>query len=228
MVEPCDLSLIEGALQRRRSLRLLLAIAAIALGAPLSLLGPLVLGTLFWTASCLWFETLYSWCWFFFPLVAVALPLLFRLELKTGGDYLGGTVKDAGPPIPGTTELTMQTHLVIGPFAGLGVAAATNPRLVPAGFVEIFLVGPRLILSGVHRLRHDKRLGNIAQRLAAEIVAKLLSKNEGLRLEQLPKNGADSDQLMSALRWLAFYGWIGITEAQDRVYLYSESKAVFG
>lgn len=227
MVIVADTTSLEATLQRRRQLRRLLAVSGIFCGVPLSLISPLVLGTIFWIVSGMLFEAWYAWFWFFLGLALLTLPLLFRLEQKSQGDYLGKTLMDSGPPIPGSGELTMMAHLAVGPLAGLGAATATNPRMASAGFVEIFLTGPRMVLKGVRHLRQERTIGEVDYRLAAGIVARLLSQDEGLRLEQLPRDGANKDGLLSALQWLAFYGWLGISETQDRVYLYSESRAEF-
>ena len=122
----------------------------------------------------------------------------------------------------------MKAHVGIGPLAGLGFSMANNPRASSAGFVEIFLTGPRLMLGGIRHLRQARVFGAIERDLACRIIARLLSHDSGLRFEELPKDGAGSDQLLTVLKWLAFYDWIGIAEAKDRVFLYSESRETFG
>lgn len=228
MAEACDNATIEAALRRREGLRKVRAYSSLAFGAPLTFISPLVLGTIFWVVCGLLFESWYPWTWFFLALAALTLPLLFRLEIKSSGDYLGETMKDVGPPMPGSGELTMKAHVGIGPLAGLGFSMATNPRASSAGFVEIFLTGPRMILGGIRHLRQARSFGAAEQVLACRIIARLLSRDSGLRLEELPKDGVGSDQLLTVLKWLAFYDWVGISEAKDRVFLFSESKATFG
>lgn len=228
MAGVCDNATIEAVLRRREGLRQVRAYCSLVLGAPLTLISPFVLGSIFWVVSGLLFESWYHWGWFFLALAVITIPLLFRLELKSGGDYLSDTMKDVGPPLPGAGEMTMKAHVAIGPFAGLAVSMVTSPRVSSAGLVEIFLMGPRMIVSGIRRLRQVRAFPPIDSRLASRIIARLLSHDSGLRLEELPKDGVGSDQLLSVLRWLAYYDWIGISEAKDRVFLYSESRAKFG
>lgn len=224
----CENPTIEAALRHRERLRRLRAYMGIVLGAPLSLIAPLILGSIFWVVSGMLFESWYHWGWFFLALAVITLPLLSRLEIKSGGEFLGDTMKDVGPPVPGSGELTMATHVGVGPLAGLGFSMATNPRASSAGMVEIFLTGPRMMLSGIRHLRQARVLAGIDHDLACRIIARLLSYDSGLRLEELPTDGKGSDQLLSVLKWLAFYDWIGISEAKDRVFLYSESRTEFG
>lgn len=211
-------------LLRRATLARVKALSSVLAGIPLCLLGPLVLGSMFWVSSGILFALWYPWMWFFGGATAITLPLLFRLELRTSGDFLGDVAKAAGPGIPGADLLIIGAHLRYGAIAGGLTATVTSPRLASAGFIEFFLVGPRLVVGGYRFLKQVRKLGRVDIQRIADIVFRLMSRTEGMPIAEMTLKDASRADLVPAFAWLVIHGWIGVSEDNERVYLYSESR----
>ena len=212
-------------LVRRAATRKLLAVVGVLVGLPLCLVAAFTLGPLFWIAFGRAFGLGYPWyCWVA-GTALLTIPLLFRTELRTGGDYLGDVAR-SGEAIntkPGLTTIVASAS----PVGGLGLVAyyaATNPRAATAGFVELFLAGPRMIINGTRHLRLAGKVPDIDMQIAAQVLQKLMAHDSGLTSSELGNICESRDQLQETLIWLAFYGWIGVSTKQDRVYIYSESR----
>ena len=133
---------------------------------------------------------------------------------------------DAEPAVPPGAAALFASHGAPGSVVALAMVGASNPRALPAGFVEVFLIGPRLIMNGIRHLRQAGELSNTPDRRAVEVVAQLLQNERGIKPETLQAPGEDMKSLVRVLVWLAFYGWVGVSDKMDRVYLYSESRDV--
>lgn len=212
-------------LGRRAATRKLLAVAGILVGLPLCLVAAFTLGPIFWIAFGRAFGLGYPWYYWVSGTALLTIPLLFRTELRTGGDYLGNVAR-SGETInakPGLTTLVSSAS----PVGGLGLVAyyaATNPRAATAGFVELFLAGPRMVINGARHIRIAGKVPNIDIQIAAQVLRRLMAHDTGLTSKELAGNCESRDQLQETLIWLAFYGWIGVSTKQDRVYIYSESR----
>src|SRR5437016_6282449 len=102
----------------RRQTRYATMIASILAGVPLSLVAPLILGTIFWFTSWWLIDWTYSWSWFFLAMAVVTIPLLFRLEAQTAGNYLSVAVTNSKPLLPAYDELCVGLHLTQGALVG--------------------------------------------------------------------------------------------------------------
>lgn len=214
-------------LNRRATLNLVAAWARIVFGLPLCLVPPFVLGTIFWFAYGNLFDTWYSWQWFFLGTSAIALPLLFLLELRTRGDYLGDVARNPGFIAPGSDLMVIAAHVGIGPLAGIGASVVTSPRLASSGLTEIFLLGPRMIINGIRHLKHTHVLRTADRKRAAILVAQLLASTRSKPVAELCHKGETRADLLPVLCWLAIYGWIGVSEKSENVILFSESRQQF-
>jgi hypothetical protein len=85
---------------------------------------------------------------------------------------------------------------------------------------ELFLFGPRVLVRAIITLATVTRLGRRSIDEAADIVTKLVAVNRGVSMEDL---GPGGPELHDAIVWLEYFGWIGVAERRDRVFLYSES-----
>ena len=80
---------------RRRDARLRLKLRAqAALGLPLTLIGPVVLGTIFWLALRSMGGIVLPWSHVCGVALLVVVPLLIHLESRTGGDFLGTALRE--------------------------------------------------------------------------------------------------------------------------------------
>ena len=191
-------------------------------GVPLSLGGPVVVATMFWFAAKLFsrsgdFFSGLRWLDLFVGLSMVMVPLLYHLELRTNGGYRADLSKGAGGP----TRFPALRATIFGP-AGLFV----DPRPFSTALVECFLSGPRLVISALHRRRLAARLRLRNRTRAAEVVASLLARDEGVETHRILKAGETVKQLLPALAYLAFYQWTGVGENWQRVWLHSEARRV--
>ncbi len=211
----------EALLAAREQLLWVKIAAKLLAGIPLTLIPPAILATIFVVAGGGILGVYLPWAWLFAALTVVVVPLLLRTEIRMGERYLSDAVAGSDPAITLTTRLPF--------YAGLGGLALgpalANPRGFAAGVVEIFLIGPRLLVGALRQWRFRRRLDRIDGARAAELLATLPARNEGLPLAAVPRPGEQLNDLLPLLAWLAFHGWIGMGEKIDRVYLYSESRA---
>lgn len=219
---------------RRRQTDLALAALGIAAGVLLSLLAPLFFASIFWFALGSVFETWLSWPLCFAVAAAVALPLLFRLELRTGGEYLAQSINGSGmiraqEVVPGAVMLSTYAG---GSMGLVALARTANPRAASFALVEIFLSGPRLVVSGWRRWRTDRNFAEVDRERAAEVVTLLLERGGAVHPRQLLRPGellhdgrCPPAALMQPLVWLAHHRWIGVSDSLEKVYLYSEAAA---
>ena len=211
---------IDAALSRRARWCATKRLLKLALGAPLSLLGPLVLTLMFWY-FCItmgWYHV--RWWWLMLASSMLVTPLLYRLEWRTRGGYLSGALVQAPPPA-GEDLLPEQSREVL--------AAATvlaNPRGLSAGLIEVFLSGPRQVLEAWSERRLLVRLPACDSRRAARLVATLAAASNGHELDALLEPGEATADLTPTLAWLALHRWIGLVPDTQRVYLYSQSRRV--
>ncbi len=235
----------------REKNRRALAVLGIAAGGVLSLFGPVFFASIFWITAGWSFDAWFSWPLCFAVAAAVVLPLLFRLEMRTGGEYLTQTamtanISSAAEAAPGVVMLSSYAG---GSTGMIALARTANPRAVSFGVVEIFLAGPRLVVNGFRYRRTDRNFDDVDRERAAEIVTLLLERRVGQcppnplgeqcppnpeggsgvhprellrRGEKLHDEQCPPKELMQPLVWLAHHRWIGVSDSLQRVYLYSE------
>lgn len=212
-------------LNRRADTRKLLAVTGIVAGLPLCFVAAVMLGSIFWFSFGLMFNVGYPWHIWVLGTALITIPLLFRMEIKTKGDFLGGVMRDVDTDFRTSSPAVHAAALM--PAAFLGVVAyhaAANPRASTAGFVEVFITGPRWVLNGLRHLRRVGKIPHVDPQHAASVVQRLLNHDSGLTANDLSAICESRDQLQETLIWLAFYGWIGVSTKNDRVYIYSESR----
>ncbi len=217
---------IRSALSRRIRRRWLQASAGIVFGLPLCFVGPFVLASLFWfSAGQLvgW----YPWIWYFWGCAIFIFPLLIRLEIRTGGNFLGEASRDF--VTDGSLDALGMVGVPIGGSLGASAAmSASNPRAATSGFVELFLTGPRFLVPGIRHLRARRSFKEIDQDFAALLVARVLTVSSAVPIKSLMTPGQPPEKLGKTLHWLAFYDWIGVGEKGQKVFLYSESREALG
>lgn len=196
-------------------------------GAPLSLAGPAILATMFWAAALLSASfisvlpaTAVEWKWFFIPLTLICVPLLYRKEQRTRGFYLSEVLRDTlpgkptgAPLIPGPMQAVTET-----------AAVAANPRFASAGLVELFLVGPRLVLSAWQQVRLAAGLHQVDRMRAAEVLYSLCKRNSGIDTLKLLRPGEHLGGFQPVLAYLTFHRWVGVGNKWEHVWLYSSER----
>ncbi len=217
-------------LRRRERLFQGKIVAMILFGLPLSLLSPLLLATIFWFAAWqifgeTWADSTWGqWTTMFWLSVLVVVPLLYHLEIRTGGRYLSETMRD--------TEVHEVKGAMLVPGAArtaVAVAAiAANPRASSAGVVEVFLFGPRLVVDAVRQIRATRSVRGADRERAASMVLALLSRTEGVATTRLVRKGEKLDDLVPTLAYLVLYRWGGVRDEWRHVWLTSEARRALG
>jgi hypothetical protein len=194
----------------------------LAVGLLILLIGPCLLASVYvkgmdaLIGRALITETTLYWI-----LVLVLTPLLFRMEIKTRGRYYNDAVMEAGSPSGGSFYLG-------SPYAGIGFIAA-NPRQAAAGFVELLLLGPRLVLEAFQKVHHARLVKSANLDRAAEVLCVLNGADHAMLITQLQKPGEQLAGLVPTLAYLLFHDWIGMSKKGDKVWIGSDAKAaLFG
>lgn len=224
-VGPIGIETILRRLDERAELRRRTEAMQIVLGVPLCFVGPVVIGTMLWAAGSMLIHTWLPWWLIVSGLSLVMIPPLFRMERKTGGNYLSESMREISVRYPDARVLFSAEYLGVSAAAGLGLATVImNPGTVSAMFVEVFLAGPRMVLRGRSNRRIATALERVNRARTAEVVSKMLSRVGGMPPGELLKDGETMSDVLPSVTWLSFYGWIGVTAKVDRVFLFTESR----
>ena len=138
---------LEPLLRRRHRTLVTLSRLRLLFGLPLSLLGPAVVATMFWLATC-FLASYHPWLWFFLAATLVMLPLLFRLEMRTAGGYLNDHLADAAD----ADGNELMSRATLADIVSVSVVGDTTRNTLPL-VVDLFLIGPRMTLRGRRDLR---------------------------------------------------------------------------
>ena len=191
---------LEGGFRARWSL-LILA------GAAFCLIGPVLFGTFIWLHQ---FQerrsagTEYSWLNRVIVTGLVFLPILFAIEWATRGKMLEEGAEALGD--------SMRLPGVRGAGQGLVI-------------LEMCLWGPRMVIGGTRKLLGLSQHRRADRALAAEMVATLANRGEGIPTAQLyPLAKNDDAAFGDALGYLLFHDLIGISKAGDRAWLLSDAR----
>lgn len=210
-------------LRRREQLLYAKIILLLVIGLPFSLLGALMLGTMFWfTALLLGYG--WPWSWFFGGLTALTVPLLYHLEIRQGRQYLGDAVQGEHAPSSACRALGR----VAGPHMAMMAALVTNPRATAAGFVELFLWGPRQVVGAIGQLRAVLALRGVDRPRAADLLSRLAIQPKGCALTTLLGAGEKVAVIYAPLAYLAYHDWIGLSANCDRAWSLSQTRQTLG
>jgi hypothetical protein len=212
---------ILGKLRARERGRRAMRGVALGAGVPLTFLGPVVLGTMFWVAcGMLWHW--YGWWIFFLGTSVVAIPALVVTEMRTGGRYLSEVITPEEARRAEIAQGVKVVGTVMMPRARDTLALAAvlaSPRASTAGFVELFLAGPRMVLSAVRDREMLRRLRGADAQVAALLLHELLRARVGIPTARLLKRGQTMEQIELPLAYLVFYDWAGIAEGGTKVWV---------
>ena len=190
-------------------LSLLIAVVAASLVAPLTALGGLYFAPL---------RTM-GWYWLFYLFVLALVPILYVTELSLGGEQLCKILRSADSYGPKGTVLTA------GPLADLDSLEVARPTIrAPSPLVALFLGGPRLVLGAAHKMEVAWRLRRVDAKKAAEVLAILLSEQQGVDTTSRLCAEDELDDLIPTLAYLAFHRWIGMRDRWQHLWLFSESR----
>jgi hypothetical protein len=183
--------------------------ALLILGAIVSMIGPVIFGTLFWMRQ---FGRRHSgeyhtWLWEVGMVCVWFLPIMFFVEWVTRGKLLENTVEE-------TSDM--------GRFvAGRMVAGAV--------FVEVCLWGPRMVTGGVRKQIGLTRHRHADRALAAAMISEMANRGDGLPIGELFALAQNRDDAFGdALAYLMFHDLADVSKSGDRVWLCSDGKKALG
>lgn len=142
----------------------------------------------------------FAWC------CAIGIPVLFALEFATRGMFYetpdGASVDSMGGDAPANRA---------GAFALM---------------IEISLWGPRMVITGIKRLRSEGRFGNTTRKTGATIVICLAKcEDGGMGTAQIFTRCAVSDELFAdALAYLMYHDRVDISKDGSRIWILSETR----
>jgi hypothetical protein len=206
----------------RQRIKLVSAMAMLLIGAPLTLLGPVIVGTIFWLAAGN-FGTRHPWSSLFVASCLLMIPLMFLGESR----LRGGALAEANPDrLPGELDHESLSPLPLMASAqfGLLVGLAANPRLAASGLLETFLLGPRLVLDGLRDLCRWWQLRHTSLPRAADLIGQLFIESSAVPLESLLRPGEPIEWLIRVICLLLFGDWIGISKTGYRVWLLTDGR----
>jgi len=209
--------------KRRRGLARVLGFV---FGLPLLFLGPAVLGTMFWVACILLYQW-YPWTWFFLGTCAVAIPALFVTEIRTAGEFMSAAITPDQANRAMAAQAVKTVGTLINPRLGntLALAAAiASPRASTAGFVELFLTGPRLLLSAFRNTRMTIRLRSVDVERTALLLHQLLRANIGVPIQSLLQKSERPGDLELPLAYLVFHDWAAVAADHSKAWILSDAK----
>jgi len=208
---------VERHLRRREAAKQLAVLALLAVGLPALFLGPIVISSIFWMVGILWGFYL-PWTWVFAGSFVLLVPLLFRTERRTGGNYYADSVlanRDTSAAVP----MFLLAFTNIGSLVALG----QRPRDPAIALVELFLWGPRQILDAVRTLRGVRMVAAANRSRVVNIFLALRTCDHADIPALFPGGDAEGGLALAYLLW---YGWIGVSKDASRVWLESESRKV--
>lgn len=207
--------------EHRERLQRLKAATMIAFGIPISFLGPIVLATMFWFVLISFqFGSNIQWFNLFIVLTAVVVPLLYRLELRTGGDYLTTVLRESD--VHGMHGFAIAPGFTpeIGAFSN----ALANPRAMSSVFVEFFLFGPRMAIGGFRQAKVARRVRLADPKRAALVITLLIRRNDGIQTADVIEEGESMADVLPIIVYLTFHQWVGVGKEWQRVWLDSKSR----
>ncbi|HNQ24243.1 MAG TPA: hypothetical protein PKK06_14240 [Phycisphaerae bacterium] len=211
--------------QREWGLRLKVAGMA-ALGIPLSLLAPAVAASVLWPGFR--FAAVYSaglsWLnWVvLFELAALAfLPLLYCVEIHRDRRANEKARQEADPYAQVENALLPAPAREPARFGGV----TANPRPA-ASFMDAFLWGPRLVVAAVRRGQSAWYLRRADRVRAAEVLRVLLAEPAGVDTTSRFCREEDLPVWLPTLAYLTFYRWVGMRDAWEHIWLFSESRTL--
>ena len=173
--------------------------------------------TVFFVVICrLWSWHCYRWL-FVICASAATLPLLFRMESQAQGgllkdleeNFMSAALNKESPP--------SFKHV------GLVGAVLARPRTPPSGLIELFLIGPNLVILrscedfAFRSLSKGANEDRIAK--AVEVLSKLQS---GAPTDKMLEEKETPHQLSRVLAYLLFFDWIGIANDGSKVWILTE------
>lgn len=179
--------------------------AKVALGVPLSLIGPFVVAAVLFTMDRrLRAGVLPGFGATFLLVAAAVVPLLMWLERRSRGEFFVDSVRGETSPLAAS---------------GYGEYELQRTTFGWIAWTEIALTGPRLLWEAIDSLRGRAPVDHPFRILAAEIAVELLDAGEGVPVGQLVRPDRPAPLVLRAIEYLVQCDWAGLSSRRDRVWL---------
>ena len=183
----------------------------LAVGVPLSLIGPFVIASfLFAIDRRAQADSLPAFGATFLLACAVVVPWLMWLERRSRGEFFMDAVRGE------TTQLGASSY---------GEYELQSAKFGWYAWTEIALTGPRLLWEGIDSLRGRAPVDQGFRLLAAEVVVELLDAGEGLPLRKLARPERPAPTVQRVVAYLVRCQWADLSSRKDRVWLTSPVRA---
>lgn len=185
-----------------------------SIGVPLTLLGPVVVGTAFWlicrrygvALPIGYLATLGVFC-------AALVPLLMLLERGTHGQYFSNAAGDLTHPRD---------------IRSYGEWEMNQAQATWHAYVEIALTGPRLLWEAIDQLRGRNQVSDADAALAAELVEHLRAAGAAMPVRELFAPHRPADDVHRAVGLLKHLDWADVSADGRRVWLRSDAVERLG
>jgi hypothetical protein len=147
-----------------------------------------------------------TWWNCFVGVLTLLTPLLFWWERRTAGRWFEEEIAGQGAARAGLWQ-----------SASRGEWELRTSAASLAGFIEILLWGPRMIISACARWREKSNNALVTD--AAAVVHYLRLFDGGIGVHELP-----TARPQPVLRYLVARDWVGVSKAADRVWLLSDAR----
>ncbi len=177
-----------------------------AIGAVLSLVGPILVAIVIKTVEAKWSESYFPGFWNCVALAAVVLvPLLLWLERRTRGEFFSDAVRGESP---------------LGNSSSRGEYELQGAQFLWTAYTEIALTGPRLLWEAYDAMRGGAPIDAATRVVAARIVVALHDADGGIAVSELLRpEWTPPATITAAVNYLASAEIVGISRRRDRVWL---------
>jgi hypothetical protein len=109
------------------------------------------------------------------------------------------------------------------PASGYGDWKMRGNVATLAAWIEVFLLGPRILLAGAGYFAARRRLRSVDLTAAAATLRVLVENDGGVLMTKL-RIEVDPSRLNAALHYLEFHDWVGISKNADRAWALTEAR----
>jgi hypothetical protein len=182
-------------------------IAKIAIGIPLTLIGPLLVTIILVSVAYRFdVESAPGFTVMFLLVAAVTIPLLMWYERRSRGEFFSDSMQGETSPYAASSY---------------GEYKLQSTKLQWIAYVEIALTGPRLLWEAIDWLRGATPVDQALRMTAADIVAELLDAGQGKPIRDLARPDRSARDVHRAVQYLVRRDWAGISSRKDRIWLAS-------
>jgi hypothetical protein len=187
----------------------------LAIGIPLSFIGPALLACIF--NAMLLRARVHdppSWLTLFWLSCLIVIPILYFVEWYHHGDFFLDTARSQG--------ITSGNYFTA--FISYSNWRYRNAEAISAFYTELLLFAPKQVFSAIADFRQRIQLTGDQMHRAAQLVADLSTSDTSLPIAQLYRPGESNESLRLTLQYLQFHDWVDINKTGDRAWLLTTAR----